>query len=133
MGHGIRHTDRASSMTELSMVDRPMVYVAAPYRSDPAPNVNLALREVDWLWNSGLITPVVPHLSILWDIFSSRTADEWLSYGLALLARCDALFRIPGESVGADQEVKFATDSGIPVFHEESKLFEWAATALMDD
>jgi hypothetical protein len=115
------------------MVDRPMVYVAAPYRSDPAPNVNQAMKMADWMWNSGLITPMVPHLSILWDIAAPRTSDEWLAYDLALLARCDALFRLSGASIGADQEVEFATDSGIPVFHDESKLLEWAAVLMIDD
>src|SRR6201987_1502732 len=32
-----------------------------------------------------------------------------------LLQRCDAVLRIPGESSGADQDVRLATERGLPV------------------
>jgi hypothetical protein len=34
-----------------------------------------------------------------------------------LLAHCDAVLRLPGESTGADQDVAIATDRGLPVYH----------------
>ncbi len=34
-----------------------------------------------------------------------------------LLQHCDAVQRLPGESLGADQDVEIARERGIPVFH----------------
>jgi hypothetical protein len=34
-----------------------------------------------------------------------------------LLQHCDAVLRLPGESKGADQDVKIAQELGIPVYH----------------
>ena len=34
-----------------------------------------------------------------------------------LIARCDAILRLPGESKGADNDVRLARERGIPVYH----------------
>jgi hypothetical protein len=34
-----------------------------------------------------------------------------------LLQRCDAVLRLPGESVGADNDVAIARERGLPVYH----------------
>ena len=39
-----------------------------------------------------------------------------------LLERCDAVFRIPGDSRGADQDVARAIRLGLPVFRDLSEL-----------
>jgi hypothetical protein len=39
-----------------------------------------------------------------------------------LLERCDAVFRIPGDSRGADQDVARAIQLGLPVYKELSEL-----------
>ncbi len=39
-----------------------------------------------------------------------------------LLAKCDAVLRIPGESKGADQDVRIAKEKGIPVFYDISDI-----------
>ncbi len=39
-----------------------------------------------------------------------------------LLQRCDAVLRIPGESRGADLDVAFARELGLPVFGDVSEL-----------
>jgi hypothetical protein len=36
--------------------------------------------------------------------------------------KCDALLRLPGESIGADIEVAFARQIGQPVFYSVSEL-----------
>ena len=33
-----------------------------------------------------------------------------------LLARCDAVLRLPGASIGADNDVRIATEIGLPVY-----------------
>jgi hypothetical protein len=35
----------------------------------------------------------------------------------SLLEKCDAIFRIKGESNGADKDVKLAVERGIPVYY----------------
>ncbi len=115
------------------MVEKPLVYVAGPFAGDQSLNTHRAMDVADWMWGTGLIAPVVPHVTLLWDVVKPRPPEQRYDYDLAILARCDALFRMSGTSAGADREVDFAMDSGIPVFKAETQLLEWAATVLIDD
>jgi hypothetical protein len=100
------------------MPDRPLVYVAGPYaHPDPVANTHAAIRVADELNAAGLCTAFVPHVSMLW--------HYWYELDFAYLARCDALLRIPGESAGADAEVAFAEERGIPVFTRPAELAAW--------
>jgi hypothetical protein len=107
----------------------PLVYIAAPYSSpDPVANTNRVIRIVDGLVDGGLLTPVVPHLTLLWHVVSPRPLEFWYAYDLALLARCDAVLRLPGESQGADREVTFAQGQQIPVFTTPESVSLWATS-----
>jgi len=107
---------------------RPLVYLAGPYSlPDPLENVQQSVALADELLHEGFVVPLVPHLTHLWDQLSPKTVEHWYAYDLELLARCDALLRLPGESVGADREVDFAQRAGIPVFHSKAQLYAWAA------
>jgi nucleoside 2-deoxyribosyltransferase len=109
-------------------VDRPLVYLAGPYsHPDPVANTNAVVALATELIDEGFVTPVVPHLTLLWHAIRPRPLDFWYAYDVALLRRCDALFRIPGESSGADMEVAFAESHGILVFHDRATLSEWAS------
>jgi hypothetical protein len=46
----------------------------------------------------------------------NTTFEDWMGLDLAWVEAADALIRLPGESVGADQEVALARKLGIPVF-----------------
>jgi len=49
--------------------------------------------------------------------------EEFLySVAARLLTRCDAVLRIPGESKGADQDVRVAREHGLPVFHSVEEI-----------
>ena len=98
------------------MKPKPMIYVAGPYSSNHTNGVREALGAAEKIWADGGI-PVVPHLTHFWDLMHPHGYEEWMDYDEALLARCDALVRIPGNSKGADREVQFAVDAGIPLFH----------------
>jgi hypothetical protein len=114
--------------THASYVDRPLVYVAGPYTNpDPVENTNLIIRFATDLIDEGLVTPVVPHLTLLWHLVVPRPLEFWYAYDVATLARCDGLFRVEGESHGADREVEFAEDRKIPVFTDRAALNVWAA------
>ena len=39
-----------------------------------------------------------------------------------LLAHCDAVLRLPGESRGADQDVAIATERGLPVYYRREDV-----------
>ena len=44
-----------------------------------------------------------------------------------LLQHCDAVLRLPGESTGADNDVRIATELGIPVYRDVTEIPRRAA------
>ena len=98
------------------------VYVAGPYSTgDVAVNVRNAYAAASRLADAGL-APFVPHHTHFWHLLFPRTYQEWLSLDLAFLRCCDALLRLPGESFGADTEVREARSLSIPVFDDLDTL-----------
>ena len=96
------------------------VYVAGPLSSSGnyLENVRVAVRAAEELRAMGYV-PFVPHLSALWQLISPHCEYEyWLPMDLDWIDRCDAVLRLPGESRGADEEVKYAISQGKPVFLE---------------
>lgn len=106
------------------MSERKWVFVCGPYSSpSPTHNVHVAVHVGERLYEAGFF-PVVPHaLTHLWDSIIPRAYQAWLEFHRHALRKCDALFRIPGESNGADQEVQFARALGIPVYERMQDLF----------
>lgn len=108
-------------------MSRPVVYLAGPYsHPDPVENMHHAIKLADMLLDSFGIVPLVPHLTGIWHLVSPKPYEEWLAIDLELLSRCDALLRFGGESNGADREVEYANEIGIPVFHHLHDLGDWA-------
>jgi hypothetical protein len=102
------------------------VYVAGPLTcGDVLANTRLAIIAGNNLRNDGYI-PFIPHLTVFWDMVFPRSYEDWMSQDFEWLSRCDALYRLPGESGGADREVKLAKKLGIPVFTDYFKLSVWA-------
>ena len=105
------------------------ILIAGPYRSgtgdDPAlMSANLArLEEAAWpLFQAGHV-PMIGEWVALPVLRSARAGigdplAEQVMYPTAerLLARCDAVLRLPGESKGADQDVAIARERGLPVW-----------------
>jgi nucleoside 2-deoxyribosyltransferase len=113
---------------DLDFVERPLVYLAGPYTSpDPVANTHATIRMATQLCHAGDVTPVVPHLTMLWHAIEPQHIEFWYAYDLALLARCDAVLRLAGASTGADREVAFANERGIPVFTSlQAMLAYWS-------
>ena len=108
-------------------MSKPLVYLAAPYAiPDPPENTNKVIQIANLLVEDGVVWPLVPHLSLLWHLVTPRSVDFWYEYDLVLLARCDALMRLPGKSTGADAELVFAREHGMPIFHEVPEVYRWA-------
>lgn len=97
------------------------VYVAGPYSTgNQARNTKAAIRMGDNLADHGY-APLIPHLTHFWDMIYPREYEWWLKYDFEWLKCCGALIRMPGESSGADREVEFALDNGIPVYVMENE------------
>jgi len=94
------------------------IYVAGPLtKGDYARNVRNAYKAAEDLAEHGF-APYVPHSTHLWDLIFPHTYEFWMSLDFEFLAVCDALLRLPGESLGADREVERAHDLNIPVFND---------------
>ena len=106
---------------DVALDDRPpLLYVAAPYsQPDAVHNTHVVIRIADALLDAGFV-PLVPHLTLLWRLVSQKPYERRLAYNRQLLARCDAVLRVPGDSRGADQETEYAERLGIPLIHPRS-------------
>lgn len=103
-----------------SMIAR--VYVAGPYtKGDVARNVRNAYEVANRLADRGF-APFVPHATHLWHLLFPRPYEFWLDLDAQFLPYCEAVFRLPGESNGADKEVELARKLGIPVFTDIDEL-----------
>lgn len=90
---------------------RPVLYVAGPYTSpDPVVNAHAACRVGTALFEHTEWVPMVPHTTLLWHIVTPRPVEFWYQLDLALMERCDAIVRLPGASVGADNELRVARE-----------------------
>jgi nucleoside 2-deoxyribosyltransferase len=94
---------------------KPLVYVAGPITGNPWGCVRQAIKAFDMVRDAGCV-PFIPQLSVLHEMVAPKLHSEWLDYDLDVIARCDALVRLAGDSSGADAEVRFAHELGIPVF-----------------
>lgn len=102
----------------------PKVYIAGPITlGNSFHHMRTAIKAAEYFLQNGL-QPYVPHLNLVWQmcIDTQRHEDEWLRYDFEWLRVCDALYRFPGESYGADKEVEIAGYWQIPVFTDPLKL-----------
>lgn len=108
---------------------KPMIYVAGPISSSGefTNNIRNGVIMGEKLRKAGLV-PFIPHLSALSEIVCGASPwGEWLSYDEEIIRRCDALFRMSGESTGADREVIFARKLGLPIFYNLDEVRKWRA------
>ncbi len=113
-----------------------MILIAGPYRSGTNDDQNLMARNLDQLQAAALPLlakghlPMIgewitlPLINLAWgaqEIPGAIGDDTWtrIQHPIAhqLLMRCDAVLRIGGASVGADEDVKLALDLGLPVYY----------------
>jgi hypothetical protein len=108
-----------------------MILIAGPYRSgtndEPdrlAANL-MSLESVSWpIFRAGHV-PMIGEwvaLPVMRAAGSTAIGDqisEQILYPTAdrLLHHCDAVLRLPGASQGADQDVRIATERGLPVYY----------------
>lgn len=68
-----------------------------------------------------IAVPLVPHLTVLWDTVFPHPYEDWMRLDFNMIERCDAVFRLQGESPGADREVEHAIGLRLAMFgrHED--------------
>lgn len=100
-----------------------IVYIAGPLGKPEAWEVNIAraVAAGNAVADAGH-SPIVPHLFVSLDRERPRTHAEWMKIDLAIVRKCDAVLRIPGDSPGADEEVRVAIAAKIPVVYEIADL-----------
>ena len=108
-----------------------IILVAGPYRSGTADDpVKMAanLRRLETaalpLFRAGHVPLIGEWLALpLMQVAGSEAVGdavyEEIAYPVAhrLLPRCDAVLRLPGESKGADEDVRIASERGLKVFY----------------
>ena len=106
------------------------VYIASPYtRGDIAKNVKRQMDCVNELINMGY-APFAPLMSHFQHIIHPQPYEKWLELDMEWLEQCDYLLRLPGDSKGADMEVKRAKEIGMPTFYSTNELKEYVRLNL---
>lgn len=116
---------------------RTVCYVAGPIsKGDLVANIRQAHEAGMALIRAGL-SPIVPHGNCFWgndvsdgafapsSLPAGTTLQDWYGMDLAIVARCDCVLRLPGESVGADMEAAEAGRLGLPVFNTAAEVVAW--------
>jgi len=100
------------------------IYVAGPYSNgDKAKNVERAIDMAELLSKKGWC-PYIPHLTHFWDLLYLHPYEFWLAQDNEWLVYCDALYRMEGESTGADKEVTYAKAIGMPIYYSLEEVPE---------
>jgi hypothetical protein len=108
-----------------------MILIAGPYRSGTNDDPALMKKNLDYLESVALPlfrmghTPMIgewvalPLLQLADCKKPGDAAWEEILYPVAhrLIARCDAVFRLEGESKGADEDVRKAKELGLKIFY----------------
>lgn len=97
---------------------RPVVYISGPVtKGNRNWNVYQGFEAQRELTESGY-APINPIASATYPFAWEEgfPHETWMEVDLALVARADAVLRLPGESRGADEECAFADFKGIPVY-----------------
>lgn len=104
------------------MTPKVKVYIASPYtKGDAAINVRRSLLCANALMDAGF-APYAPLLTHFQHMLMPRAYEDWLAADLEWVTVCDVVLRLEGESNGADKEVAFALQHGIPVVYSVQEL-----------
>ena len=107
-----------------------MILIAGPYRGGTGDDPVLMARNLERLESVALPLFRAGHIPVIGEWFAlpllklagstvpGDAAYQEISYPIAhrLIERCDAILRLPGESKGADEDVRRAHARGIAVY-----------------
>lgn len=107
-----------------------VVYISSPYSiGDQAANVRRQIVAAHVVMDLGH-APVAPLLTHYLHIHRPRPYEEWMAVDLKLVEKADVVWRLPGDSRGADREVSRARERGIRVVSSTFELVEALGLAL---
>jgi len=103
-----------------------LVYISGPItQGDQFSNVQKAIEAFNDLLSAGVYA-FCPHFTAFAHMSYPRPHGEWMRLDVeAMLPRCNAVWRLPGVSAGADEECREARRLGIPVFDQFSQVIQW--------
>lgn len=105
---------------------KPQIYIAGPYRIPcPIQNTRRAVIAGQLIRDQLGVVVCIPHLSMTEDLICPRLPEYWLQITMDQMLQCDAVYRIPGYSLGSDAEVAEAGRVGIPVLNDIYDLTKW--------
>ena len=98
------------------------IYIACPYtKGDVAVNVRNSIIATNNIRALGH-TPYNPLFTHFWHMQFPHDYEYWLKLDMEWLEICDAVFRLSGESSGADKEVDRAIELGKPIFYDYAEI-----------
>lgn len=100
------------------------IYIASPYTlGDVAVNVKNQMDAAAKLIDAGF-APFVPLYSHFQHMAHPRPYNVWTALDNEWVPVCDCVLRLPGESSGADAEVKLAESLGLPIYYSVQEAIE---------
>ena len=113
-----------------------LILIAGPYRSGTHDDPVLMKENLARLEAAALAVHRLGHLPMIGEWvalplmrlagsqFPGDAVWEAIQYPVAhsLLEKCDAVYRIEGASKGADQDVRIATERGLPVYRRLDEI-----------
>ena len=108
----------------MSFKEMVRVYIASPYTvGDQALNVRRQIDCFQDLADQGF-APFVPLATHFIHMIHPRSYEDWMSYDFEWIQQCDCVLRLDGVSLGADREVEFAKNLGIPVYYSIDEIIK---------
>ncbi len=116
--------------------NRMLILIAGPYRSGTGDDQqkmaeNLRrLEQASWpIFKAGHVPMIGEWVALpIWRVAGGQAVGDALYDEILhptagrLIERCDAILRLPGTSKGADNDVRLATERGIPVYYEADEI-----------
>jgi len=107
---------------------KPKIYIASPYtKGDTAVNVKVSMDMFSLLVDMGF-APFCPLTTHFLHMMNPKEYQVWIDYDFEWVTVCNVLFRVPGDSSGADMEADVAKDCYIPVVHDILELISLSET-----
>lgn len=106
----------------------PLAYVAGKYSAHSIEQRDKNIAAADLIGRALVAkgyAAIVPHNNTTaWEFDGRFTHETFMRLDLTILERCDLLVTVDDwkESVGAQREVLWAKDNGIPVYHSLSEV-----------
>lgn len=110
-------------------MNKALVFIGSPYsRPSVSHNVHNAAMEFNWLVNN-LGDKIVPISMVIFssyqDVICPRGYEEWLSYCIDVMKKCDIYYAMPGVSSGMDREIEICKAMKIPIVKSRDELSKY--------